>query len=134
MLGEGTLWIIRDLSSPVGFWLKLSWVPLALLAAEVSATRTPDVLIVSIESLRADQLTAEQMPNLYKASAQCLRLENHYSTSNNTGGGLFGLLTGMTGYYYQHARQRWMKPLPLEQKCTTILNAFIMMSQRKTTA
>ncbi len=39
MLSEGTLWLIRDLSSPVGFWLKLSWVPLVLLAAEVARRR-----------------------------------------------------------------------------------------------
>lgn len=63
--------------------------------AEVELDRTPDVLLVLIESLRADFLTPEVMPHLYRRSRQGTIFLRHYAASASTQFSLFGLLYGL---------------------------------------
>lgn len=78
------------------------------LAVTEQPTTPHDTVLVIVESLRADALTPESAPNLtaFKSrSTNCLR---HFSTGNNTGVGVFGLLYGTTPASYPTALiERW---------------------------
>ncbi len=60
-----------------------------------------NVLMLVVDSLRFDQLTAEAMPNTYRLKSQGLAFENHFSTSNATRYGLFSLFYGISGSYWK---------------------------------
>ncbi|MCC6648834.1 MAG: sulfatase-like hydrolase/transferase [Polyangiaceae bacterium] len=74
-----------------------------------------DLVIVHVESLRADVVTEALMPALSSLRASCIAPARHHSTGNNTGTGMFGLLTGLNGYHYEAARAARVKPLPLRR-------------------
>ncbi|HFD11060.1 MAG TPA: DUF3413 domain-containing protein [Crenotrichaceae bacterium] len=52
------------------------------------------------ESLRWDMLTPEIMPNTWQFAAQSLRLDQNMSGGNGTRQGLFALMYGLYGYYW----------------------------------
>jgi len=54
-----------------------------------------NVLMIVVDSLRHDMLTAEQMPHAFGFAATAWQGEQHYSTGNNTMHGLFGLFYGL---------------------------------------
>ncbi|NMH64341.1 DUF3413 domain-containing protein [Shewanella salipaludis] len=59
----------------------------------------PNVLLISIDSLRADMLDAKTMPFLSRYSAQNLSFGQHYSGGNQFKTGIFSLLYGLQGSY-----------------------------------
>lgn len=59
-----------------------------------------NVLLVAVDSLRYDMLTQEVMPHTYAFSQQAIRFNNHYSSSNATRGGIFGLFYGLPPSYW----------------------------------
>ncbi|MBN5074821.1 DUF3413 domain-containing protein [Stenotrophomonas maltophilia] len=61
----------------------------------------PNVLMVVLESLRHDALTPQIMPNTSALAASARVYDRHFSTGNATRYGLFGLLYGLTGGYWQ---------------------------------
>ncbi|MEK7765487.1 MAG: DUF3413 domain-containing protein, partial [bacterium] len=63
--------------------------------------RTPNILIVPVESLRADAFTPEIMPNLTRFARDCRVFRNHFSGGNLTRAGLFALLYGLPGSYWK---------------------------------
>ena len=80
----------------------------------VTAKRLPNILMVHVEGMRADMLTPETMPKLSAFSKKHGEvLSNHYSSSNNTGQGMFGLLTGLYGAYYQNFREQPVAVAPI---------------------
>lgn len=80
-----------------------------------SAAAPPkDVLLVHVESLRADMLSAESMPKLWAWKERGWSAPHHYSTGNNTVGGLFGAMTGLYATYYPVSRKLGLKSLPLQ--------------------
>jgi hypothetical protein len=85
-----------------------------LLDKPPAARVTPDILVVHVEGLRADMLRADVAPTLFAFARDCLAPERHYSTGNNTGGGMFGLLNGLSLTYYPLARKTGAQPIPLE--------------------
>ncbi len=85
-----------------------------ILAGPLSARRRPSVVIVHLESTRFDMLREDVMPNTLRLSKSCLSPTHHYSTSNNTGSSMFGLLNGLPVSYYPLARRDGAKPLPLQ--------------------
>jgi glucan phosphoethanolaminetransferase (alkaline phosphatase superfamily) len=85
-----------------------------VLAGPLSARRRPSIVVMHLESTRFDMLRDEIMPNTSRLSKSCLSPSHHYSTSNNTGSSMFGLLTGLPVTYYALARRAEQKPLPLE--------------------
>lgn len=68
---------------------------------QCDARGSMNVLVVMVESLRHDMLDPTVMPNTssYARNAQVFR--NHYSTGNATRFGLFGLMYGLPGGYWQ---------------------------------
>jgi membrane-anchored protein YejM (alkaline phosphatase superfamily) len=61
----------------------------------------PNVLVVVLESLRADALDQRTMPGTWALAQQSQVYDHHYSTGNATRFGLFGLLYGLPGGYWQ---------------------------------
>ena len=61
----------------------------------------PNILMVVLESLRADALDATVMPNTWALAQDSRVYAHHYSTGNATRFGLFGLLYGLPGGYWQ---------------------------------
>ena len=90
---------------------ELAW-PLEPLRCQ--SHQRPNILMVVLESLRADALDAAVMPNTW-ALAQTARVYGrHYSTGNATRFGLFGLLYGLPGGYWQ--------PMLAEQRGSVIFD------------
>lgn len=81
---------------------------------KITAQRTPDILMIHIESYRADMLTPENTPNIYNFSKKNVLLNNHYSSSNNTPTAMFSVLTGLSGSYYQYFREHPHTPVPIQ--------------------
>ncbi len=71
------------------------------------AARTPDILVVAVESLRADALA--EMPRLAGLARSALVAERHDSSGNCTFEGVFSLLTGLEVDYWG-ARETWRAP------------------------
>jgi hypothetical protein len=59
--------------------------------------KPPNIIVLVVESLRADMLTPEIMPKLWQFSSGALRFNRHYSGGNGTRQGLFALFYGLYG-------------------------------------
>lgn len=62
--------------------------------------RPLDVLLLVIDSWRADALDARATPRLAEFARECLRFENHSSCGNATRIGMFSLFYGLPGTYW----------------------------------
>ena len=60
----------------------------------------PNVLVVVIDSLRADMLAPEIMPHLSEFARGARTFRDHVSSGNATRFGLFGLIYGLHGSYW----------------------------------
>lgn len=60
-----------------------------------------NILMLVVDSLRADQLTAEVMPHSFQLRAKSQVFDNHYSSSNATRYGLFSMMYGLSGSYWK---------------------------------
>ena len=60
-----------------------------------------NILMLVVDSLRADQLTNEVMPNTYALKDEALVFNDHYSTGNATRFGLFSLMYGLSPSYWK---------------------------------
>ena len=74
------------------------------------AARRPDILVITVESLRADALAA--MPSLLSLWRQSLRGERHYGAGNCSFLSNFSLLTGLSPSYWR-VGETWRAPLGL---------------------
>ncbi len=64
---------------------------------------TPNVLMLIVDSLRWDMLTADVMPETFAWARDATRFTRHYSTGNGTRFGIFGLMYGLPGAYWHAA-------------------------------
>lgn len=78
------------------------------------AAERPSVLLVIVESLRADALTSEIMPCLTAFGSDCIRFDNHFSNGNGTRFGVFSLLYGLNGNLWQAFLQARQPPAWVE--------------------
>ena len=62
-----------------------------------------NVLWLAIDTLRYDAFTKDIMPNAYAFSEGGYVFNDHYSSSNSTRGGIFGLFYGLPPSYWQVA-------------------------------
>jgi Sulfatase len=85
-----------------------------ILGGPLAARRRPSIVMMHLESTRFDMLREDVMPNTLRLSKSCLSPTHHYSTSNNTGSSMFGLLNGLPVSFYALARRDGAKPLPLQ--------------------
>ena len=77
-----------------------------------SGAPSPNVLFLVAESLRADMLTPEIMPNLWRfAERHGRRYSDHMSGGNGTRMGLFSLFYGLPGNYWFPFRESRRPPV-----------------------
>ena len=69
--------------------------PLGIGPSSVVLTRTPDVILVLIESVRADFLDSLTMPRLWRRAEQGALFERHYAAASSTHYSLFSLFFGL---------------------------------------
>ncbi|MFV0450132.1 MAG: DUF3413 domain-containing protein [Vibrio sp.] len=72
-----------------------------------------NILLVSVNNLRADVLTPELMPSTYQFAADNLNFTNHYSSSNDMLG-LFGLFYGLPSSYASSIQAQGAAPIMLD--------------------
>ncbi len=72
-----------------------------------------NVLMISVNNLRADALNQEEMPNLYEFAQQNQNFRKHYSSSNDTYGA-FGLFYGLPTSYASSIKAQGASPVLLD--------------------
>lgn len=72
-----------------------------------------NVLLISVNNLRLDRLSAEQMPSTYEFAKGNLSFTNHYSSSND-GYGIFGLFYGLPTSYASSIKAQGSAPIFLD--------------------
>ncbi len=80
------------------------------LSAITSKKKDIDILFLVFESLRYDMADPDIMPNLYRYKNNWLATEHHFSSSNCTGNGTFGLMTGLTPFYWFPSYKNKLQP------------------------
>jgi len=70
---------------------------------QCAAGATPNIVVIVVDSLRFDMLTADVMPATSAWALGATRFQHHYSTGNGTRFGIFGLLYGLPGGYWHAA-------------------------------
>ena len=81
---------------------------------DVTAEKTNvNIVFLVFESLRSDMKTPEIMPNLSRLSREWISSDQHFSNSNCTGNGTFGILTGMTPFYWYPSYKKEFQPTAL---------------------
>jgi len=87
----------------VGFRIKSTTLhvryPLSPIREQLEHKKHNIVWLVA-ESLRADMLNPEVMPETWAFSEKAVRFENHYGSSNNTRESLFSMFYGLYGNYW----------------------------------
>lgn len=73
--------------------------PLHAITLEPNAPK-PNIVWLACESLRADMLTPEIMPNLWRFAQDNWRYGNHYSGGNGTRWGIFTMFYGIPASYW----------------------------------
>ncbi len=72
-----------------------------------------NILLVSVNNLRADVLNEEFMPHTYEYASNNLNFTNHYSSSNDMYG-LFGLFYGLPSSYASSIEAQGTSPVMLD--------------------
>lgn len=72
-----------------------------------------NILVVSVNNLRADMLSEETMPSAYKFAQDNLNFTNHYSSSNDAFG-VFGLFYGLPSSYASSIKAQGSKPILID--------------------
>ncbi len=79
----------------------------------------PSVILLTVESLRRDQVNEDNTPHLLAAASDAIRLPNHRAVSGWTTANIVSLLTGLSPFVHGvHTRGQFVNPelnLPLEQ-------------------
>lgn len=73
-----------------------------------------NILFLVFESLRGDMLDPEIMPNLYGYSKDWISAPYHFSNSNCTASGKFGLLSGLSPFFWYPSMEQKLTPAPLK--------------------
>ena len=62
-------------------------------------THKPNILLVTVSSLRHDAISNEKMPKLAEFATSSTEFTNHYRTGNSNNAGLIGLFYGLNANY-----------------------------------
>ena len=76
--------------------------------------RPLNLLLIMLESWRADSFSAEVMPNVWKLAERGLVGRKHFSGGNGTRFGVFSFFCGLNGFYYDYFHDERRKPFLLE--------------------
>lgn len=88
--------------------------PLHPLQTDGQAER-PNIVVIAIDSWNFRTLTPECMPNLWQFKEDNEFYANHLSSSNGTRGGIFGLFTGLSSYYWKSFEYSSLRPVLFDQ-------------------
>jgi len=72
-----------------------------------------NILVISVNNLRADMLTEQEMPATYAFAQDNLNFTNHYSSSNDSFG-VFGLFYGLPSSYSSSIKTQGSKPILID--------------------
>ncbi|MFT6986801.1 MAG: membrane-anchored protein YejM (alkaline phosphatase superfamily) [Psychromonas sp.] len=70
-----------------------------------------NVLLITVDALRADMLNQKNMPFLYQLSQQGLTYQNHYSGASNRSQGLFSLFYALPNRYWSEVTLNYIPPV-----------------------
>ena len=70
-----------------------------------------NIVIIGIDSWNYRTMTPECTPNIYAFAQESENYTQHISSSNGTRGGIFGLFTGVTSYYWDSFEYANIQPL-----------------------
>jgi len=84
--------------------------PLTYLQSEQSLPEK-NVLLITVNALRADMLNEKNMPFLYQLSKQGLTYKNHFSGASNRQQGLFSLFYALPNRYWQGITLNYIPPV-----------------------
>ena len=70
-----------------------------------------NILMVNVESLRADMLNGQNMPHLQAMSTQAINFKNHFSGANNSAQGVFSLFYGLPNSYWDDITDNHIAPV-----------------------
>ncbi|MEH6469988.1 MAG: DUF3413 domain-containing protein [Halopseudomonas sp.] len=79
------------------------------------ADKPLNILLIAIDSWRADTLTAESAPNMNAFAASSSRFNQHFSGSNSTRAGIFSLFYGLPGQYWQTMKDSQTAPVLMQE-------------------
>ncbi|MBV7316611.1 DUF3413 domain-containing protein [Shewanella sp. NIFS-20-20] len=80
-------------------------------ALQCDVTSTPNILMITIDSLRADLVDAATMPFLSQYAANNLDFTQHYAGGDQFSSSMFSLLYGLQGSYLDAVELQNMSPL-----------------------
>jgi uncharacterized protein len=89
--------------------------PLNYKPRESSSAKPMNIIWLVVDSLRADMMTAEVMPNTFRLSRDSVVFKNHFSNSNSTRHGIFGLFYGLPGSYFSPALRSQTPPVFMQR-------------------
>ncbi len=84
-------------------------------APQCAATAPLNVMVILVESLRHDVLDPAVMPNTWRYAQDAQWFQNHFSTGNATRFGLFGLMYGLPGGYWQSMLSEQRGPVMIDR-------------------
>ncbi len=78
-------------------------------------TAPMNVLIIAVDSWRADEMNAEVSPNIWDFSQRSMRYNAHFSGSNSTRAGIFSLFYGLPSVYWDAMFANKQGPVLIQQ-------------------
>ncbi|NMP17865.1 DUF3413 domain-containing protein [Thalassotalea sp. Y01] len=76
---------------------------------------TPNILLIVLDSWRADMMDADMTPNMFALGEQSKVFSAHHSGSNNTRHGMFSLFYGIPGHYWQPVLDLQKPPVLMQE-------------------
>jgi len=80
-------------------------------ATEPRVSANYNILLVNVESLRADMLNSQNMPHLQTLSDTAINFKNHFSGANNSAQGVFSLLYSLPNSYWDDITDNHIPPV-----------------------
>ncbi|WP_019614145.1 DUF3413 domain-containing protein [Psychromonas ossibalaenae] len=79
------------------------------------APQAENVLLLTVEALRADMVNEKNMPYLYHLSQQGLNYTNHFSGASNRPQGLFSLFYALPNRYWSEITLNYIPPIMINR-------------------
>ena len=89
--------------------------PLSPLVLKPQQVQNFHILWLVVDSLRFDMMSPDVMPNTHELSQMGATFYDHFSNSNTTRHGIFGLFYGLPGAYFDSALRTQTEPLLMKR-------------------
>jgi membrane-anchored protein YejM (alkaline phosphatase superfamily) len=91
-----------------------------------------NIIMIVIDSWRSDMMSKEITPNIYAFKEKSLHYLMHYSGSNNTRHGMFSLMYGIPGTYWDNILKEQKSPVLMETLIKQGYNTQVFASAKLT--